>query len=62
MELTLSDQEAALLRDLLDRDLRDLKQEIGSTEGFEFKQELKAQEQTLVDLLDKLGGPAPENP
>jgi hypothetical protein len=59
VDLTLSDEEVSLLTELLDRDLRDLKQEIGSTEGFEFREGLKAQEQTMVGLIEKLTGSPP---
>jgi hypothetical protein len=59
VDLTLSDEEVSLLTELLDRDLRDLKQEIGSTEGFEFKEGLKAQEQAMVGLIEKLTGSPP---
>ena len=55
MNLTLSDEERAYLVELLDRDFRDLKEEINKTEAYEYKESLKAQERMLVGLLDKLG-------
>jgi hypothetical protein len=54
--LTLSDEERALLADLLDSDYRDLKQEIANTEGFEFKEELKAREAMLLGILERVTG------
>jgi hypothetical protein len=54
--LTLSDDERALLADLLDSDYRDLKQEIANTEGFEFKEELKAREAMLLGILERVTG------
>ena len=55
MDLTLSDEERAYLAELLDRDFRDLKEEINKTEAYEYKESLKAQERMLVGLLAKLG-------
>jgi hypothetical protein len=55
VNLTLSDEERAYLAELLDRDFRDLKEEINKTEAYEYKESLKAQERMLVGLLDKLG-------
>jgi hypothetical protein len=56
VSLTLSDEERALLADLLDSDYRDLKQEIANTEGFEFKEELKAREAMLLGILERVTG------
>ena len=54
MNLVLSDKESALLSELLDADYRNLKEEIGKTEGYDYKETLKAREQLLVNLMEKL--------
>ena len=54
MHLDLSKEESALLAELLDADYRNLKEEIGKTEGYDYKEALKAREQLLVDLIEKL--------
>ena len=53
---SISDDELALLAELLEQDYRDLKQQIGSTEGFRAKDELKAREATMLALLNKVTG------
>jgi DNA polymerase III delta subunit len=55
VNLTLSDEERTYLAELLDRNFRDLKEEINKTEAYAFKESLKAQERMLVGLLAKLG-------
>jgi hypothetical protein len=55
-QLELSSDERDLLRELLESAYRDLKAEIGRTEGFAFKGQLKAREATLVALMDKVAG------
>ena len=57
MNLTLSDEERALLAELLDADYRELKEEINKTEGYDYKEALKARERLLESLLAKLGAP-----
>ena len=54
--LMLTDDERALLADLLDSSYRDLKSEIANTEGFAFKEELKAREALLLGILERLTG------
>jgi hypothetical protein len=54
MTLELSADEAALLADLLDQDFRDLKEEIGKTEAYDYQQRLRARERLLVGLLQKV--------
>ncbi len=52
----LSSDERDLLHELLESAYRDLKAEIGRTEDFQFKGELKAREATLVALIEKVAG------
>lgn len=54
--IDLDDDQLALLAELLEQDYRDLKQQIGSTEGFRAKDELKAREATTLALLNKVTG------
>jgi len=56
MQVELSSEEYTLLVELLDRDFRDLKEEINKTEAFDYKAALKARERTLVALIEKLRG------
>ena len=56
MEITLTEQERALLEELLDSDFRELKEEINKTEAYGYKEQLKAREQTLVALMEKFKG------
>jgi hypothetical protein len=58
MQLDLSSREYTLLAELLDQDLRDLKEEINKTEAFDYKKALKSREDTLVGLIKKLSGAA----
>jgi tRNA (guanine37-N1)-methyltransferase len=51
----LSDEERALLAELLDADYRELKEEINKTEGYDYKEALKARERLLESLLAKVG-------
>ena len=77
MQINLTDEEHALLAELLDADFRELKEEIGKTEGREYQTMLRARERTLTGLLEKVSrpggwlasgprpvspGPAPESP
>ena len=57
MDLTLSDDERALLVELLDADYRELKEEIGKTEAFDYKESLRARERLLESLIAKVGSP-----
>jgi hypothetical protein len=59
VNLTLSDEERALLVELLDNEFRNLKEEIGSTDTSSFKDELKVREGTLLGLIEKLTGSRP---
>ena len=55
MQITLSVDEFTLLRDVLDRSYRELKEEINKTEAADFKHNLKIREGLIVGLLEKLG-------
>jgi hypothetical protein len=60
VQLDLSDDQVALLRELLDSALRDLRFEIADTDNVEFKHGLKAREDQIRALLAPLGGPLPD--
>lgn len=60
MELDLNDQQVALLREVLDGELRDLRYEIADTDNSQFKQKLKERSAALGELLDLVGGPLPD--
>jgi hypothetical protein len=55
MQINLSDEEVALLRDLLRMSYDDLREEIYKTEDTDYKRELKAREQALQSLVAKIG-------
>jgi len=54
MNLTLSTEEAALLARILQTDLGDLKTEIGKTEKYEWRVEMKADEESLRSIIQRL--------
>jgi len=54
MTIELSDAEGRLLAELLDRDYRDLKEEINKTETYAYKEALKERERLLVGMLAKV--------
>jgi hypothetical protein len=56
MDLRLSDVEREVLRDVLERELGDLKGEIYKTEDVDYKKVLKEREAALVSMLGKLRG------
>ena len=58
MQLSLSDDEAALLQNVLDRHLSLLREEVGKTENYQMRQELKADEALLKGLIARLQAPA----
>lgn len=53
-ELQLEPAEATLLRQILERFLGDLRMEIGKTERFELRQDLKHDEETVKAMLGRL--------
>lgn len=57
MELHLTDEQAELVREVLDRAWRDLRYEIADTDNSRFKAELREREQLMQGVLDLLGGP-----
>jgi hypothetical protein len=57
MELQLTDDEAVMVRGLLDLAMRDLRAEIAGTDKVSFRRSLKADEDTIRGVLDRLGGP-----
>jgi hypothetical protein len=56
MQVELSPEEHRLLAELLDRGFQDLREEIHRTENYDYKQALLARRQTLVGLIEKVGG------
>ncbi|HWP29938.1 MAG TPA: hypothetical protein VNM50_10430 [Chloroflexota bacterium] len=62
MQLELTTDERALLANILDQALRDLKEEVYHTETMEYKEALKQREQLLQGLLRKLGAEANSGP
>ena len=54
MKIEMTAPERDLLLTLLDDELGRLKGEIYKTETWDYKEELKAREQTLTSLLDRL--------
>lgn len=56
MQVTLTENEVSALLEALNSYLPNLREEIGKTENYEWRQSLKAQEQTLTGVIAKLGG------
>ena len=54
MELTLQDEEAKLLKEILERYLSNLRMEIAGTEKFELREALKADEESLKQIISRL--------
>ena len=54
MVLEFSDAEADVLADILDRALRDLREEIYKTETYTYKQMLKGREAIVTALLERV--------
>jgi hypothetical protein len=54
MNLMLNDDELVLLRGLLQRDLADLRAEIGKTENFNMRQDLKRDEERLKSIIARV--------
>ena len=57
MEISLNDDQATLLREVLDRTLRDLNYEIADTDRSEFREALRKRREVMKQLLDMVGGP-----
>jgi hypothetical protein len=62
MQLELSDPERAVLEDLLERALSDLREEIYKTDLADFKDALKEREVTIRGLLARLGAQPTRTP
>jgi hypothetical protein len=57
MELKLDDKEATLLKTVLEQHLSDLRMEIADTEKYDWRQDMKKDEETIKSLISRLGGP-----
>ena len=58
MNLDLTQEDAAILGDVVRSYLSDLHDEIAHTENFEFREALQERQRRLTALLDRLGGGA----
>ena len=56
MQVTLDQNEVAALLDALNSYIPQLREEIGKTENYDMREELKAQHAALAGLVAKLGG------
>jgi hypothetical protein len=56
MQITLTEAEVSALLEALNSYLPDLREELGKTENYDWRQSLHAQEQVLTGLIAKLGG------
>lgn len=54
IQLTLTEDESVILRDVLDNYLSDLRQEISATDLADFKEILKARKNVITKVLDAL--------
>jgi len=59
MDLKLSDDEAELLRALLNTALRETRSEVSNTDNARYRRGLRADEESIRVMLDQLGGPLP---
>jgi hypothetical protein len=53
-QIELTDQEAELLRDVLEEYVSDLRMEVASTESMDFREALKEKERILKELVERL--------
>jgi hypothetical protein len=56
MQVTLSEAEIAAVLKALNSYLPNLREEIGKTENYEWRQEMHAEAEALTGLISKLGG------
>lgn len=56
MNLDLTQEDVAILREVINTYLSELHDEIVHTENFEFREGLQAKQKRLTDLLERLGG------
>ena len=54
-QLTLTDQEAATLRRVLEQYVSDLRMEIADTDAMDFREQLKREEAFLKKVIEQLG-------
>jgi len=54
MQISFSDEEAAVIARILDQYYSDLREEIYKTETFDVKNQLKREEATLKEILGKI--------
>ncbi len=62
MDISITDEQAELLREVLDLTIRDLRYETSDTDRPDFKRALRAREATLRELIAPLGGMLPDAP
>lgn len=60
MQLNLDQNEVTALVDALSQYIPSLREEIGSTEQYEMRQSLQAQQAALTGILTRLGGAVPD--
>lgn len=58
MDLTIDAEEVGVLRRVLDHYLREIREEIGKTENFDYRQELKRDEEIVKALIARVGSDA----
>ncbi len=56
MQVNLQENEVAALLTALDYYIPNLREEIGKTEDYNYREQLKAQEAALTGIVSKLGG------
>lgn len=56
MQVTLDSNEVSAVLDALNTYIPQLREEIGKTENYDMREDLKAQAQALTSLVGKLGG------
>jgi hypothetical protein len=61
MQLDLDDNQAELLREVLDITLHDLNYEIASADLPSYREMLRGRREALLPILDAVGGPIPES-
>lgn len=62
VDLHLDDDQAVVLREILDATLRDLRFEIADTDNAIYRDGLREREAMLRAMLAPLGGPLPDEP
>jgi hypothetical protein len=62
MDLSLTEEEARLLQHILSRYLPELRDEVYKTENYQWRQDLKHDEEVLKALIAKLEKAVPQTP